>query len=189
MTHGGPNDVDLATLVGAFTALRHEVNLQTKAARAQSEQLAQALEALKQPPAANGDDAARPLVQAVAEAYDALTRTTAEIDRLREAATSAAPPSLWQRLFGRRPDATAADRLAAAVTGLRMSEARVERLMREVGLEAVESVGRPFDPEAMEAVEAVADAGRPPGMVVEELRRGYRWRGRVVRYAQVRVAK
>jgi molecular chaperone GrpE len=177
-------------VVAAFTALRHEVNLQTKATRAQSEQLAQALDALRQPPpAANGDDAARPLVQAVAEAYDALTRTTAELDRLREGIVPPAAPSLWQRLSGRRPDTTTADRLAAAVTGLRMSEARVERLMREVGLEAVESVGRPFDPEAMEAVEAVADAGRPPGMVVEEVRRGYRWRGRVVRYAQVRVAK
>src|SRR5947208_3325862 len=110
------------------------------------EQLAQALDALKQP--ANGDDAARPLVKAVMEAYDALTRTTAEIDRLREGATPAGPPSLWRRLFGRRDDATTADRLAAAVTGLRMSEARVERLMREVGLEPVECVGRPSDPES-----------------------------------------
>jgi molecular chaperone GrpE len=70
-----------------------------------------------------------------------------------------------------------------------MSERRVERLMREVGLEAVECVGRPFDPEAMEAVEAVADSGQPAGTVVEELRRGYRWRGRVFRYAQVRVSQ
>jgi molecular chaperone GrpE len=70
-----------------------------------------------------------------------------------------------------------------------MSERRVQRLMREVGVELIETVGRPFDPEAMEAVEAVMSGEQPPGTVVEELRRGYLWDGRVFRFAQVRVAK
>jgi molecular chaperone GrpE len=180
----GSPAVDLATLVAAFTALRHEVNLQTKATRVQSEQFAAALEAMQRPVAANGDDANRPLVKAVAEAYDTLTRTTAEIDRLR-----AGPNEtrwFWQKLFRRRAENI--DRLVAAVTGLRMSERRVERLMSEVSLEKIETVGRPFDPETMEAVEAVAAAEHAPGTVVEEVRRGYRWRGRVFRFAQVRVA-
>src|SRR5262245_33140836 len=73
--------VDLATLVGAFTALRHEVNLQTKAARAQSEHFARALEAL-QPPADAMD--VRPLVKALTEVYDTLTRATKELDQLRQ---------------------------------------------------------------------------------------------------------
>jgi len=38
-------------------------------------------------------------------------------------------------------------------------------------------------------VEAVLDSGRPAGEVIEEVRRGYLWNGRVFRYAQVRVAK
>jgi molecular chaperone GrpE len=196
--------VDLATLVAAFTALRHEVNLQTKATRAQAEQMAQVLEALETPTAApDSDEALRPLVKAVAEIYDTLTRTTGEIDRLRDGFSAAAdrppePPSVWRRLFGisfpppqggREQEVDIAARLEAAATGLRMSERRVERLMRGVGLEPVACVGLPFDPEAMEAVEAVADSGQPSGTVVEELRRGYRWCGRVFRYAQVRVAK
>ncbi len=41
----------------------------------------------------------------------------------------------------------------------------------------------------MEVVEAVAESGRPAGEVIEEVRRGYLWKGRVFRYAQVRVAK
>jgi molecular chaperone GrpE len=41
----------------------------------------------------------------------------------------------------------------------------------------------------MEVVEAVSETGRPAGEVIEELRRGYLWRGRVFRYAQVRVAR
>jgi molecular chaperone GrpE len=183
----GSPTVDLATVVAAFTALRHEVNLQTKATRAQSEQLAQALEARNQTADDNDEDAAvRPLIKAVAEVFDTLTRTTAEIDRLREA--TADSPSLLRKLFGARQNPIA-DRLAAAATGLRMSERRVERLMREVGLEPVECVGQRFDPETMEAVEAVMSNEQQAGTVVEELRRGYLWNGRVFRFAQVRVAK
>jgi molecular chaperone GrpE len=182
--------VDLATLVGAFTALRHEVNLQTKAARAQSEQFARALEALRSPTAAADDDEARPLVKMVTEAYDTLTRVSRELDQLRQA-VGGRPAGGRTSFFGRwfRRPAAVADKLGAAVTGLRMSERRVERLMREVGLEPIEVVGHRFDPEAMEAVEAVEGNGQPSGTVVEELRRGYRWRDRVFRFAQVRVAK
>ncbi len=177
--------VDLATLVAAFTALRHEVNLQTKATRAQSEQLAQALELFDQLDANTGDETAtRPFVKAMAEVFDTLTRTTAEIDRLR---ATAALQSVLPRLFARRKTPIV-DGLAAAATGLRMSERRVERLMREVGLEPIETVGKLFDPETMEAVEAVAGE-LSPGMVVDELRRGYMFCGRVFRFAQVRVAK
>ncbi|MBI1917737.1 MAG: nucleotide exchange factor GrpE, partial [Planctomycetes bacterium] len=46
-----------------------------------------------------------------------------------------------------------------------------------------------FDPERMEVLEAVANTGRPPAEVIEEVRRGYLWRGRVFRFAQVRVAR
>jgi molecular chaperone GrpE len=189
--------VDLATLVGAFTALRHEVNLQTRATRAQSEQVTQALEAIRSRPAAADDDAARPLVKVVAEAFDTLTRASRELDQLGQA-VGGHPAGGRTSFFGwwfRRPAAegpaaaAVAAKLGAAVTGLRMSEQRVERLMREVGLEPIEAVGRPFDPEAMEAVEAVEGNGQPSGTVVDELRRGYRWRGRVFRFAQVRVAK
>jgi molecular chaperone GrpE len=133
-------------------------------------------------------------VKALAEVYDTLTRAAKELDQLRQGVTEAVPakPSWLGRLFagrtGPRP-ADVPDRLSATATGLRMGEKRVERLMREVGLEPVECAGRPFDPEAMEAIEAVGGSGQPPGTVVEELRRGYRWRGRVFRYAQVRVAQ
>jgi molecular chaperone GrpE len=61
--------------------------------------------------------------------------------------------------------------------------------MAEAGVVPMTTVGQPFDPETMEAVEAIADASREPGTVVDEVRRGYRWRGRVFRFAQVRVAK
>ncbi len=70
-----------------------------------------------------------------------------------------------------------------------MSLQRVERALRQHGLEAMPAAGERFDPERMEVVEAVAESGRPSGEVIDEVRRGYLWNGRVFRYAQVRVAK
>jgi molecular chaperone GrpE len=79
--------------------------------------------------------------------------------------------------------------LGSLITGYTMSLQRIERAIQQQGLEPMETTGQPFDPEYMEVMEAVADSGRPAGEVVEEVRPGYLWRGRVFRYAQVRVAK
>jgi molecular chaperone GrpE len=79
--------------------------------------------------------------------------------------------------------------LQALVTGYTMSLQRIERGLRQHGLEPIPTVGERFDPERMEAVDVVRDSGRPAGEVVEELRRGYLWNGRVFRFAQVRVAR
>ena len=79
--------------------------------------------------------------------------------------------------------------LAATAAGYAMTLQRVERAMAQQGLEPIPAVGRPFDPDRMEALEVVLDSGRPSGEVVEEVRRGYVWQGRIFRYAQVRVAK
>ena len=70
-----------------------------------------------------------------------------------------------------------------------MSLQRLERALQHHGLEAIPCVGRPFDPERMEVLEVVADTGRPANEVLDEVRRGYLWNGRVFRYAQVRVAR
>src|SRR5947209_18310963 len=84
--------VDLATLVGQFTALRHEVSLQTRAVRAQQEQnaetlrrLARTVDALTAPPAAApADDELRPLLQTLVETHDALARAADELRRVRD---------------------------------------------------------------------------------------------------------
>lgn len=54
------------------------------------------------------------------------------------------------------------------------------------GLERIEPIGAPFDPREHEAVMHEAGDGAPPE-VVEVLRSGWRWRGRVLRAALVRV--
>ena len=211
--------VDLHTLLGSFVALRHEVNLQTRATRAQQEQnaetlrqLTEALDALRRAPQPAPEEATRPLLKTLVDLYDALALAEREVRRVQEAALpalEALPPapaprrSLWARWFGRaraereqerrRQAREAGERvramLASLATGYTMSLQRLDRALRQHGLEPMAVVGRPFDPERMEVLEAVADSGRGPGEVLDEVRRGYLWNGRVFRYAQVRVAR
>jgi molecular chaperone GrpE len=215
--------VELHTLLGGLVALRHEVNLQTRATRAQQEQnaetlsrLGEALEALRRAPQPAQEEAARPLLKTLVDLYDALALAEREVRRVREAvlpaletmlaalAPAEAPRrSLWSRWFGAAPSADESGRgrqareagervramLAALATGYTMSLQRLDRALRQHGLEPMAVVGTPFDPERMEVLEAVADSGRKAGEVLDEVRRGYLWNGRVFRYAQVRVAR
>jgi len=79
--------------------------------------------------------------------------------------------------------------VTSLVTGYTMSTQRLERALRQHDLEPIATVGQPFDPETMEVVDVVIDRSRASTEVIEEVRRGYLWRGRVFRFAQVRVAK
>jgi molecular chaperone GrpE len=60
--------------------------------------------------------------------------------------------------------------------------------LREAGAEAVESVGRPFDPNLHEAVATTPADGFEPGIVAHEVRRGWRLGDDLLRPAQVVVA-
>src|SRR5437764_719189 len=154
--------VDLHTLLGQFLAVRHEVNSQTKAVRAQQELNAETLHELS-------------------TALDAL-----EGAQGRHQEYQASERDRYER--GRQGVDRVRQLLSSLVTGYRMGLQRVERALAQQGLEPILATGTPFDPERMEVLEAVANTGRPPGEVIEEVRRGYLWRGRVFRFAQVRVA-
>jgi molecular chaperone GrpE len=221
-----PESIDLATLLSHYVALRQEVNLQTRAVRAQQEQtadivrqLGQAVEALSRSP--GQEDKLRPVLMTLVELYDALALANRETRRtednvlplLEEMAEDdeeePSPParSFWSRLFGshseeesqrarqergrKAREATGRVRaaLSALVTGYTMSLDRLERALRKHGLEPLEAAGGAFDPERMEVLEAVAGSGRPAGEVLEEVRRGYLYNGRLFRAAQVRVAR
>ena len=74
--------------------------------------------------------------------------------------------------------------------GVEMVHTELVNTLRQSGLEEIEGIGAPFDPlhhEAMMQVEAEEPADDP--YVVEVLRPGYRFKGRVLRPASVKVAK
>ena len=205
---------DLFTLVGQFTALRHEVNMQTRAARAAVEQNAEILKHLEgettEPAADAAGEDLRSIAKAMIDIADALTLSLRQIERLRESVeplladlaepTPAPAPGFFARLFGARTEPANDDRTrqaagklrqlaAAAADGSAMSLRRVERLLPTLELEPLAAAGEAFDPELMEAVEVVDDSDQSSGTVVEVVRPGYLWRGRVLRFAQVKVAR
>jgi molecular chaperone GrpE len=72
--------------------------------------------------------------------------------------------------------------------GLRAIHRRLLGLLERHGITPFESRGQPFDPTLHEAVGSDESAEYGPGVVTDELRRGYRWGDEVLRPARVRVA-
>ena len=84
-----PPTVDLHTLVAQFTALRHEVNLQTRATRTSLEQTGEAMkqlegtfDELRERPTSNEDEVA-PLLKAMVDVYDNLALALRQVERQR----------------------------------------------------------------------------------------------------------
>jgi molecular chaperone GrpE len=74
-------------------------------------------------------------------------------------------------------------------TGVAMIHQQLRGALLESGLEEVESLGKPFDPNWHEAVSQQETADVPEGQVVQQLRKGYKLRDRLIRPATVIVAK
>ena len=76
------------------------------------------------------------------------------------------------------------------VEGIAAIDRKLRQLLESEGVSAIDaSAGTQFDPHEHEAVANVPGTGRPGGEIVEELRRGYRLRDRVIRPALVAVAE
>jgi molecular chaperone GrpE len=171
------------------------------------------------PPAETGDsqgaaateDALQSLRAERDDLYDRLLRTTADFDnyrkrieRERREVSEAASADLIRDLLPvvdnleRALDASAnvageGDGSEDGTGALRRGVELIHRLLldalRKRGVEPFESVGREFDPAWHEAISYEAGSDRPEGEILGEVRRGYRLGQRLLRPAQVRVAK
>jgi molecular chaperone GrpE len=74
-------------------------------------------------------------------------------------------------------------------TGVNMIAGQLKNVLAEAGLEDIEAGGKKFDPAFHEAVSEVATTDVPEGHVAQQIRRGYKYRNRLVRPASVVVAK
>jgi molecular chaperone GrpE len=92
----------------------------------------------------------------------------------------------FDRAIEARPEAIAAD---AWVEGVAAIDRKLRALLESEGVTQIEaSPGQQFDPREHEAIATVPGTNRPEGEIVDEVRRGYRLRDRVVRPALVAVA-
>jgi molecular chaperone GrpE len=72
-------------------------------------------------------------------------------------------------------------------TGIELIVKQMEDVLRALNVQPVESVGTRFDPRVHEALESVDRTDLPDHQVLEEVRRGYRIRDRLLRPALVRI--
>jgi len=86
-----------------------------------------------------------------------------------------------------RATASKATDVETLSTGVQMIFKQLHNALTQLGVEPVNAVGTMFDPNQHEAVMRVEDAAQPDGMVVEELQKGYKVNGRVVRPSMVKV--
>jgi len=73
--------------------------------------------------------------------------------------------------------------------GLIMTLRRLDRLLADRRIVAIDTVGRPFDPRLARAIATIQDSVAREGIVVEELRPGFIWEDELLRAAEVTVAK
>jgi molecular chaperone GrpE len=92
----------------------------------------------------------------------------------------------FDRAIEARPAEIADD---AWVEGIVAIDRKLRALLESEGVTQIDaSPGRPFDPREHEAIATIPSTDRADGEIVDEVRRGYRLRDRVVRPALVAVA-
>ena len=92
----------------------------------------------------------------------------------------------FDRAIDARPESIASDPWFEGVSAI---DRKLRQLLESEGVTEIDAApGTPFDPRAHEAIANVPGTGRPEGEIVEQIRRGYRLRDRVLRPALVAVA-
>ena len=92
----------------------------------------------------------------------------------------------FDRAVESRPASLADDPWADGVAAI---DRKLRLLLESEGVSPIEAdPGRPFDPAEHEAIANVPGTGQPEGSIVDEVRRGYRLRDRILRPALVAVA-
>ncbi len=92
----------------------------------------------------------------------------------------------FDRAIEARPEAIASDPWVEGVVAI---DRKLRALLESEGVSQIDATpGTPYDPREHEAIATVPGTGQAEGAIVEEIRRGYRLRDRVVRPALVAVA-
>ncbi|MEW6378061.1 MAG: nucleotide exchange factor GrpE [bacterium] len=190
-TEASPSvQMDLFSLFSELAALRQETKIASRQWKAGADQwektsqtLQEALETLQQDRAQRRKEAAelqaaslRPLLHGMLDIRDRLEQGI-------KAAESIRPTGLirltggwasWKEKF---------------VEGQKMTLRHLDRLLTSYGVSPIEAAGGSFDPFIMRALEVEKRDDLPNGLVIEEIRKGFRLDGEILRPAEVKVNK
>jgi len=75
------------------------------------------------------------------------------------------------------------------LTGTEMIYSSLYKILEKEGLEPIDAVGQPFNPDLHEAMLQVESDDYPDGVVAQELSKGYKLNGKVIRFSRVAVSK
>jgi molecular chaperone GrpE len=141
------------------------------------------------------------------ENWDRLLRTTADFENFKkraareriesaQSATAALIQKLLPVLDHIEMAQTAAQTaqvpqggVASLEAGVAMIQQQLKSVLTETGLEEIDAAGKVFDPSLHEAVSQQESSGVAEGHVLQQLRKGYKLRERLLRPATVIVAK
>ena len=140
-----------------------------------------------------------------AENWERVLRVTADLEnfkkraaREKQEAVKFANEGLLQKLI---PVLDSFDMALAAVqtangataqslqTGVNMIHQQLKQTLADSGLEEIDATGKTFDPNLHEAVSTQETTEAPEGQVIQQMRKGYKLRDRLLRPATVIVAK
>jgi molecular chaperone GrpE len=79
-------------------------------------------------------------------------------------------------------------RLQAMLEGVELTRKGLVSTLERYGVEPIEAIGRAFNPDEHDALTMEASAEMPANHVIREFARGYRFKDRVLRHAQVIVS-
>ena len=177
---------DLFSLLSQLTALTRETQLQSRATNRLHTELSEKLDTMsEQIVSLEGNvrkvnevrrEARLEVINEMLDVRDRFLRGHAEAQR-----RLAAIPRWWAR-FAQRPV------LEALVQGNSLAGERLDDLLRRLEVQEIACLGKPFDPTLMQAAEVAHTTEAPPGTVLEVFRAGYTTSGRVLRFADVKVA-
>ncbi len=198
--HVGPlAAVDLHSVVAEVAALRGELRVSSRGAKASREDLEEAASLFREGREDLRSSVERGLADIVGErdrlreelretreeplhrSLEALLDTLEALRRGQEASERAKRSLRWRAKLMPR------DLLGGLVDGYRMGLRRIENALSALGVTEVPCTGRNFDPRCMRSVETDERRDLPPGQVVEVVRSGYQQGDRILRVAEVRV--
>ena len=139
--------------------------------------------------------------------WDRLLRTAADFEnfkkrasRERSEAAQSAGAALLQKLLpvldhfemaqaATQTTETPRGGIESLQAGIAMIQQQLKGILAESGLEEIDASGKSFDPTLHEAVSQLETAAVPEGQVVQQIRKGYKLRDRLLRPAAVVVAR
>lgn len=135
--------------------------------------------------------------------YDQLLRARAEFDNYRrrvaqerQYAELSANERLYQKLIGvldtfelAFASAEKAEKAGAILDGVKLVQTQLQNVLKESGLDEIDALNKLFDPNFHEAIQEAESNDHEEGTVLQQVRKGYKFKDRLLRAASVIVSK